>query len=152
MRDVEDAREPIAAQRIAEDIASLGARATSNIAEATETAKAHARRIANRQKDVGADTLGEVAGAVHGAARALESGMPQVAGYVHGAATRLDDAATTLRHQSVDDLIEGIGSFARTQPALFFGGAMLAGFALTRFLKSSGHSAGRGWREAAGGQ
>lgn len=153
VRDVEDAREPIASERIAEDIASLGAKATSNIAEATETAKAHARRIANRQKDVGADTLGEVAGAVHGAARALENGMPQMASYVHGAAARLDDAATTLRHQSVDDLIEGIGSFARTQPALFFGGAMLAGFALTRFLKSSSHGAGRGWRQAnAGGQ
>ncbi len=147
-RNVEDARESIAAERIAEDIASLGEKAKSNIAEATETAKAHARRIANRQKDVGADTLGEVVGAVRGASRALESGMPQVASYVHGAAARLDEVAGTLRRQSVDELIEGIGSFARAQPALFFGGAALAGFALTRFLKSSGHRAGQGWRQA----
>jgi hypothetical protein len=148
VRNVEDARESVAAERIAEDIASLGEKAKSNIAEAAETAKAHAQRIAHRQKDVGADTLGEVAGAVHGAARALESGMPQVASYVHGAAARLDDAARTLRHQSVDDLMEGIGSFARAQPAIFFGGAMLAGFALTRFLKSSGRRAAEGRRQA----
>lgn len=152
-RNVEDARESIAAERIAaeriaEDIASLGEKAKSNIADATESAKAHARRIAHRQKDVGADTLGEVAGAVHGAAHALESGMPQVANYVHGAAARLEDVAKTLRHRSVDDIIEGIGSFARSQPALVFGGAVLTGFALTRFLRSSGHRAGEGWRQA----
>jgi len=63
---------------------------------------------------------------------------PQVASYVHGAAAQLEDAAKTLRHRSVDELIDGIGSFARAQPAVFFAGAMLAGLALTRFLKSSG--------------
>ncbi len=147
-RNVENAREPIAAERIAEDIASLGEKAKSNIAEAAETARAHARRMAHRQKDAGADTLREVAGAVHGAARELETGMPQVASYVHDAAVRLEDVANTLRHQSVDGLVEGIGSFARAQPAVFFGGALLAGFALTRFLKSSGHGAGQGWRQA----
>jgi ABC-type transporter Mla subunit MlaD len=141
---VEDARQSIAAERVAEDIASLSEKAKSNIAEAAETAKAHARRIADQQKDAGADTLHEVAGAVHGAARTLEAGMPQVASYVHGTAAQLEDVAKTLRHQSVDDLIEGIGSFARAQPVIFFGGAMLAGFALTRFLKSSG----QGWRQA----
>jgi hypothetical protein len=147
VKSVEDTRESIAADRIAEDIASLGEKAKSNIAEAAETAKVHARRIAHRQKDAGADRLRDVAGAVHGAARTLEAGMPQVASYVYGAAAQLEDAAKTLRHQSVDDLIEGIGGFARAQPAIFFGGAMLAGFALTRFLKSSGHRADQGWRQ-----
>jgi hypothetical protein len=74
--------------------------------------------------------------------------MPQVANYVHEAAAQLEDVAKTLRLRSVDDLIEEIGSFARSQPALFFGGAMLAGFALTRFLKSSGDRADEGWRQA----
>jgi ABC-type transporter Mla subunit MlaD len=142
------ARDPAASARIAEDMTSLGDKAKSNITDAAESAKAHARRIAHQQKDVGADKLGEVAGAVHGAARTLESGMPQVANYVHEAASQLEDVAKTLRHRSVDDLIEEIGSFARAQPAIFFGGAMLAGFALTRFLKSSGQRAGRGWRQA----
>ncbi len=137
-RNVEGTRGSIAAGRMAEDLSSLGRQAKSNMAEATESAKAEARRIASQQKEAGADRLGEMAGAVHGAARTLETGMPQVASYVHGAAAQLEDAAKTLRHRSVDELIDGIGSFARAQPAVFFAGAMLAGLALTRFLKSSG--------------
>jgi hypothetical protein len=138
----------ITADRVAEDISSLGDKAKSNIAEAAESAKAEARRIANQQKDAGAVRLGEVAGAVRGAARTLETGMPQMAGYIHEAAARLEDAAKTMRHRSVDDLVDEVSSFARAQPAVFFGGAMLAGFALTRFLKSSGQRAGQGWRQA----
>ena len=141
-RNVEGTRGSIAAGRMAEDLSSLGRQAKSNMAEATESAKAEARRIASQQKEAGADRLGEMAGAVHGAARTLETGMPQVASYVHGAAAQLEDAAKTLRHRSVDELIDGIGSFARAQPAVFFAGAVLAGLALTRFLKSSGPIAG----------
>src|SRR5262249_805664 len=103
-RNVEDARRSIAPGRMAEDLSSLGRRAKSNIAEAAESAKAEARRIASQQKEAGADRLGDVAGAVHGAARTLEAGMPQVASYVHGAAAQLEDAAETLRHRSVDEL------------------------------------------------
>jgi hypothetical protein len=75
-----------------------------------------------------------------------------MASYVHDAAVRLEDAAKTLRQRNVDDLVGEISRFARAQPVLFFGGAMLAGFALTRFLKSSapggnGHS-GAGWQQS----
>jgi uncharacterized phage infection (PIP) family protein YhgE len=146
-RNVEGTRGSIAAGRMGEDLSSLGRQAKSNIAEAAEAAKAEARRIASQQKEAGADRLGDVAGAVHGAARTLETGMPQVASYVHGAAAQLEDAAKTLRHRSVDELIDGIGSFARAQPAIFFAGAVLAGLALTRFLKSSGPIAGDGLRQ-----
>jgi hypothetical protein len=141
-------RPPASAGRTTEDIPSLSGKARSDIAQAAETAKTtaktEARRIASQQKEAGADRLGEVAGAVHGAARSLEAGMPQVASYVHDAATRLEDAAKTLRQRDVDDIMDQIGRFARAQPVLFFGGAMLAGFALTRFLKSTapnGHGA-----------
>ena len=142
MTNVEDTRGSITAGRVAQDISSLSRRAQSNIAEAADQAKAEARRMATQQKNVGADRLGEVAGAVHGAARNLEAGMPQVASYVHGAAVQLEDAANMLRHRNVDDLLDGIGNFARSQPVVFFGGAMLAGFALARFLMSSRQVAG----------
>jgi hypothetical protein len=147
IRNVEDTRESLAADRVAEDLSALSRKAKSNFADAAESAKAEARRIASQQKDAGADRLGEMAGAVHGAARTLEAGMPQMATYVHGAAAQIEDAAQTLRHRSVDELIDGIGNFARAQPAVFFGGAMLAGFALTRFLKSSRHVAGNRLRQ-----
>lgn len=137
LRNVESPGASTAADRIPDDISSMTDRAKSDIAEAAETAKAEARRIASRQKDAGADRLGDVAGAVHGAARSLESGMPQMASYVHDAAVRLEDAAKSLRQRNVDDLVAELSRFARSQPALFVGGAMLAGFALTRFLRSS---------------
>jgi hypothetical protein len=152
VRNVDSPRTSMAADRTTDELPSISDRAKSDIAGAAEAAKAEARRIAGLQKNAGADRLGEVAGAVHGAARSLEAGMPQMATYVHDAAVRLEDAANTLRQRNVDDLIDGIGRFARAQPVLFFGGAMLAGFALTRFLKSStqggnGH-AGGGWQHS----
>lgn len=116
---------------------SIGDKARSDIAGAAEAAKAEARRIAAMQKNAGADRLGEMAGAVHGAARSLEAGMPQMATYVHDAAVRLEGAANTLRDRNVEEIVDDVTAFARAQPALFIGGAMLAGFALTRFLKSS---------------
>jgi hypothetical protein len=139
-RNVDSPRTSTAADRTSDDIPSVTDKAKSDIAQAAETAKAEARRIASQQKEAGADRLGEVAGAVHGAARSLEAGMPQMASYVHDAAVRLEDAARTLRTRNVDDLMGEISRFARSQPALFFGGAMLAGFALTRFLKSTAPS------------
>jgi hypothetical protein len=146
MRDVDSPRMSTAADRTADDgPSSISERARSDIAQAAETARTEARRIAGQQKEAGANRLGEVAGAVHGAARSLESGMPQMASYVHDAAVRLEDAARTLRTRNIDDLMNDVSRFARSQPALFFGGAMLAGFALARFLKSTppnGSSAG----------
>lgn len=96
-----------------------------------------ARHIAEEQKDAGAETAGGVADAIHSAAHELESQMPRAAGYVHDAADRLDRAATKLKEQSLGDLLSGVTGFARDQPAAFFGGAVLAGFALSRLLKSS---------------
>src|SRR5262249_56156757 len=77
MRNVEDARGSISAGRVAEDMSALGDKAKSNIAEAAESAKVHARRIAIQQKDAGADRLGDVPGAFHGAARGLQAGSPR---------------------------------------------------------------------------
>ena len=104
---------------------------------ASVTVKERARNVAEQQKQAGADQIGGVARAVHGAAREIEQNMPQAAGFIHDAATRLEGAAASLRERSVDDLMRSLNDFARTQPAVFFGGALLAGFALSRFLKSS---------------
>jgi hypothetical protein len=160
MRNVDSPRMSAAADRTMDDMpSSISSKARSDIAEAAETAKAEARRIASQQKEAGADRLGEVAGAVHGAARSLESGMPQMASYVHDAAVRLEDAARTLRTRNIDDLMDDVSRFARSQPALFFGGAMLAGFAMARFLKSTApngsssdaRSSSAGWRQTESG-
>ena len=111
--------------------------AKTALGAASATVKQSARKAAEQQKEAGADQIGGIARAVHGAAREIEDKMPQAAGLVHDAATRLEGAATSLRERSVDDLFRSFNNFARSQPAAFFGGAVLAGFALSRFLKSS---------------
>jgi hypothetical protein len=70
--------------------------------------------------------------------------MPQIAGYMHDIGQKLEGFASDLRSGSVDDLFSKLGEFSRNQPALIFGGAMIAGFALSRFLKSSAQVANNG--------
>jgi len=113
------------------------------IVESIQPAAEQVQSFAERQKSLGAEQLGGVARAVHSAAREFESEMPGVAQSVHNAAAKLEDASSSLREQSPEDIVGAIGRFARNQPAAFFGGAILAGFALSRFLKSSAarHSA-----------
>ena len=106
------------------------------------TVKERARRAAEEQKKAGADQIGGVARAIHGAADEVEQELPLVAGFVHDAAAKLEGAAASLRERSVDDLVRSLNNFARKQPAAFFGGAVLAGFALSRFLKSSAEPSG----------
>ena len=106
-------------------------------ADAIEPLKEQAREAAEQQKQAGADQLGSVAQAVHGAAADLEKQLPYAAQYVHEAADRLDSAASALRESSMDDIVRSVSQFARNQPGTFFGSAVFAGFALSRFLKSS---------------
>jgi ElaB/YqjD/DUF883 family membrane-anchored ribosome-binding protein len=96
-----------------------------------------ARHVAEDQKSAAADNVVRLSRAFHGAADQLGKELPQAAGYVHSAADRLQSASRTLRERSVEDMVGDLGDFARRQPLAAFAGAVLAGFALSRFLKSS---------------
>jgi hypothetical protein len=122
---------------LAIDVSALAESAKAKLGEIGGPVKDKALEVASQQKDAGADQLRCAAQAVHGAARELEQSMPQIAGYMHDIGQRLEGFASDLRSGSVDDLFTKLGDFSRNQPALIFGGAMIAGFALSRFLKSS---------------
>jgi hypothetical protein len=96
-----------------------------------------ARDLAEDQKSHGAERLGGFARAVHSAATEIERDLPQAAGYIHEAADRLQRASSAVRNQSIEEIIAAIDDFARRQPVAFFGGSVLAGFVLSRFLKST---------------
>jgi hypothetical protein len=119
------------------DLSALADSAKAKLGEVAEPVKEKAIEVAQQQKDAGADQVGHFARAMHGAASALEQEMPQFADYVHDAGQKLESLANDLRSGSVDELMDKFGQYAKDQPALVFGGAMVAGFALTRFLKSS---------------
>jgi hypothetical protein len=95
------------------------------------------RHMAEQQEQAGVHRTGGIADAIHSAADGLKDHMPRAASYVHEAAGRLEDAAGGLESRSLEDLFNGVTGFARNQPLAFFGGAILAGFAFSRFLRSS---------------
>jgi hypothetical protein len=105
--------------------------------------KEQAREAAERQKEAGADEIGGMAKAIDAAANELQREFPAGAEYVHDAASRLQGAATALRERNVEQLTRGLADFAHRQPAMFFGGAVVAGIAISRILKSSAHAGGR---------
>lgn len=117
---------------------------TDGAHQAREEVKREGSRLANRvsnfaeqRKRSGTDKLERIAGAVERAADDLEKESPETARYVRSAAETVRDFSTSLRDRSVQDLASDARDFARRQPWLVFGGAVLAGLAVTRFLKSS---------------
>ena len=113
---------------------------TSAAGDIAGDAKEKMQSVMNEQKDAGADYLGTIADAVHRAASELNDDVPQAARYVHQAANRLQSVAETVRNRNVGDLVGEVQQFAKQQPALFFGGTLLLGFAAIRLLKSSAPS------------
>ncbi|HEX9464749.1 MAG TPA: hypothetical protein VGB82_19280 [Alphaproteobacteria bacterium] len=130
------------ASEVAGQVRDQAAAAASDLARPM---KERARDLAEEQKQAGADRLGGVARAVHQAADQLDKDLPPEASrYVHQAAAGIERVSSAIRERSVGELIDEVSDFARRQPVAFFGGAVLAGFVLSRFLKSSAETGPRG--------
>jgi len=93
--------------------------------------------VVNDQKSVGADYLGSLAQAAQRAAGEFDTDIPQAATYIRQAANQIETVADAIRQRDVGELVNEVQQFARRQPTLFFGGAVVLGFAALRFLKSS---------------
>lgn len=94
------------------------------------------------QMEAGADYVGMVSQSAHEFARTLDEKAPELGRYMHMAADRADRFADQIRHKSPDELFDMAADYARRNPRMFFGGAIAAGFLLSRFLKSGSSSAG----------
>ena len=116
---------------------SVAADVKGAINEIAEPLKDKAEQLAQQQKQVGSGHMRKLATAVDAAARELEPEMPKIANSVHEVAHRIEKTADDLRNRNMDELFEEFDRYARKQPAIVFGGALVAGFVLSRFLKSS---------------
>lgn len=105
--------------------------------EIASTAMEQADRYATEQKETGAQHVANFARAVDRAASELESSSPELARYAHKAASSVGTFSDTLRQSSVRELIDETTDFARREPVFFFGAAVMAGLAISRFLRSS---------------
>jgi hypothetical protein len=130
---------------------SLGADLKEAANAATKAAKAQASgfaadvghelsKSAEGQKQRGVEGMQALARAINSAAAELEGQSPQVAKYVRDAAQRVEGFSGNIHGRNVNELLDAAASVARKQPAVFLAGAAVAGFALTRFLKSSARS------------
>lgn len=111
--------------------------AKETVQDLAEPLKDKALDLAKEQKDAGADHLRMLARAMNSASQAVQSDVPQLANYIKNLSGKLEQVSTDIRDQELDQLGQSASDFAKRNPALVFGGAMLAGLALTRFLKSS---------------
>jgi hypothetical protein len=98
---------------------------------------AEAESRTERPKRVAADQAVQMATAVHKAADQLQDQMPKAAELVHAAASRLEQGAENLRNQGVGELAQQFNALGRREPLALFGAAIAAGFAASRFFKSS---------------
>ena len=133
-------------EKVGNTLNEAAAALKSKAREIGEPIKDHAVHVAEEQISTGAHKVEGIARAVHEAADKIQEEIPQAGTYVHHLADRLDDASRLAREQRLSDIVRAIDDFAHRQPLAFFGATILAGFALTRFMKSghygspSGHS------------
>ncbi len=126
--------------RVAKDQAGeIGTAAKEIAADATGRVKS----AMIEQKTASADYLGTIAQAVQRAAGEFEIDVPQAAQYIRQAAGQIETVANAVRQRDMRELVGEVQQFARRQPTLFFGGAVILGFAALRFFKSSAPGSGR---------
>ena len=120
--------------------AQLGDAAKDLAANAADKVQSKMQQAAAEQKSAGADYIGAIAHATERAAGEFDNALPPAARYMRQASEQIQDIADVMRQRDVRELVGEVENFARRQPALFFGGAMILGFAALRFLKSSAPS------------
>ena len=120
--------------RMAKDNAAQLGDAARDLAS---NAKDRVEEAVTQRKSLGADYIGSLAQATGQAAHAFDNELPQAAHYIRQASEHIQGVADTVRQRDVRELVGEVQDFARKQPTLFFGGAVVLGFAALRFLKST---------------
>jgi hypothetical protein len=132
----------------AKDVAGNSADAlkahASDFADAAKDVAAQAtdklKDAVNDRKSSGAEYVGTIADTMRRAAREFDTDLPIAGTYIRKAAEQVDGVSEGIRNGNLNDLVRSAQSFARRQPTAFLGIAVLAGFGVVRFLKSSAES------------
>ena len=126
------------AEQVTERIKDKASELKQQAKETAQDVRQRARSAADQQKHAAVGRVEGIAHALRTASDELrDQGQPIVAEYSRYAAEGLESMAQSLDRRQVGDFVNGIEQFARERPVAFIGGAMVAGFALARFMKSS---------------
>jgi hypothetical protein len=96
--------------------------------------------------------LRRISAAIHEGADRLRTSDPKAARWMDLATGRFDQATSYVTQSDLRTVLHDTERFARSKPWVFFGGALLAGLAVGRFLRSSssqgsqGSASGEFWR------
>jgi hypothetical protein len=116
---------------------SLGRAVKEQVGEFTSEIGHELSKTAEHQKTRGIEAMQAFARAVDTAAEELEQHSPLAAQYARDAAHRVEGLSANIRGRNINELMDSATELARSRPGLFFAGAVAAGFALSRFMKSS---------------
>jgi ElaB/YqjD/DUF883 family membrane-anchored ribosome-binding protein len=106
--------------------------------ELRDAAKQQAESLLDRQKAAAVDQAERFTTVLHKMADEFErQEQPYFSGCVSELAKRSDALTRNLRERDLTTLLEQTRDYGRQHPALFLGGAVAAGFMLSRFLRSS---------------
>jgi hypothetical protein len=113
--------------RAREDVRAIGETAKESIADYAEVQKSHV-----------SEGLQQFAAAVQRASEELRENDQTMAGQVvREAADGLSQLSKSIGGSTAPELLDSVRRFGRDNPAAFIGGAVLAGLALGRFMRSS---------------
>lgn len=102
-------------------------------------AKQEASKMAEQQQQNVAHQIDGLAQALTKTADNLDLNEDQawIANGTRQTAQALDKMSTSLRERDFNTIVRDVENYTREQPTVVLGGAVLAGFLLSRFLKSS---------------
>lgn len=125
-------------QEIQQKTGDVVEQAREQTGQAVEQARGSAFQMMDQQKGRAAEGLGSVAQALHQTADSLQGNDQGALGqYAHRAADTVEQISSQLRDKSVEQLLSEAERFARREPEVFLGGAVLLGLLASRFLKAS---------------
>ena len=104
-----------------------------------DRAQAEAERGFERGKGRVAERISSVAHAFRKTGEQLrEEDQGDLAGYTDRVAEQVERVSSYLEGKGLRDVLDDVSVFAKRQPGLFVGGALVAGLVAARFLRSSG--------------
>jgi hypothetical protein len=116
--------------------------------EVVEQTRTRAFDMMDEQKSRAAEGLGSVASALRQTSETLRSGDQAQFGQVaERAADAVERFSDELRNKDVNELLHEAERFARREPELFLGGAVLLGLMAARFMKASNRRSMRGGQD-----
>jgi hypothetical protein len=114
---------------------TLTSEVKSHVADTVDTVREAARDRASAVRDGLVDSGANLASTLKDQAEAGDGMQARVLGGLANGVTSLTEG---LRGRTIGDVVESAQSYARRHPGTFAVGAAVAGFALARFLRSSG--------------